>query len=127
MFSVNNSTEELFRAGIDTAIISVGATEQCGPNLPLHLDTLVAAHFARAWGKALDAYVLPTMPFNTCEEHASFKGTVSLTPTTVMLVLEEIVWGLREQGFRKQVLKVGHGGSLWVGPSSSMLTAAWRT
>jgi hypothetical protein len=86
-----------------------------GPHLPLHLDTLAAAYYARVWGKALDAYVLPTMPFNTSEEHASFKGTVSLTPATVMLVLEEIVGGLREQGLRKQVLTVGHGGSLWLG------------
>jgi creatinine amidohydrolase len=59
--------------------------------------------------------VLPTLPFNTSEEHASFKGTVSLRPSTMMLVLEEIVEGLRGQGFRKQVLTVGHGGSLWLG------------
>jgi len=57
--------------------------------------------------------VLPTLPFNTSEEHTSFKGTVSLSPATVML--EEIVEGLRGQGFRKQVLTVGHGGSLWLG------------
>ena len=115
MFSVNNSTKELSEAGIDTAIISVGATEQCGPHLPLHLDTLVAGYYARAWGEVLDAYVLPTLPFNTSEEHACFKGTVSLSPSTLMLVLEEVVEGLRAQSFRKQVLTVGHGGSLWVG------------
>ncbi len=115
VFTVINSTKELSQAGIDTAIVSVGATEQCGPHLPLHLDTLVAEYYARAWGKALGAYVLPTMPFNTSEEHASFTGTVSLSPSTVMLVLEEIVGGLRGHGFRKQVLTVGHSGSLWLG------------
>lgn len=52
------------------------------------------------------------MPFNTSEEHASFRGTVSLSPATVMLMLEEIIAGLKRQGFRKQVLTVGHGGSL---------------
>jgi creatinine amidohydrolase len=115
VFSVNNSTKELSQAGIDTAIVSLGATEQFGPHLPLHIDTLVAEYYARAWGKVLGAYVLPTMPFNTSEEHASFTGTVSLSPSTVMLVVGEIVAGLRGQGFRKQVLTVGHGGSLWVG------------
>jgi creatinine amidohydrolase len=54
-------------------------------------------------------------PFNTSEEHASFKGTVSLSPATLILMLEEIVEGLRAQGLRKQVLTVGHGGSLWLG------------
>jgi creatinine amidohydrolase len=115
VFTANNSTTELSEAGTDTAIVSVGATEQCGPHLPLHLDTLVAEYYARAWGEVLGAYVLPTMPFNTSEEHASFKGTVSLSPATVMLMLEEIVEGLRGQGFRKQVLTLGHGGSLWLG------------
>jgi creatinine amidohydrolase len=115
MFSINNSTRELSEAGIDTAILSVGATEQCGPRLPLNIDTLVAEYYARAWGEVLGAYVLPTMPFNTSEEHASFKGTVSLRPSTLMLVLEEVVEELWTQGFRRQVLTVGHGGSLWVG------------
>ena len=47
-------------------------------------------------------------------KHASFTGTVTLRPTTVMLVLEEVVAGLRAQGFRKQVLTCGHGGSYWL-------------
>lgn len=36
-----------------------------------------------------------------------------MQPTTVMLILEELVTGLREQGFVKQVLTTGHGGSYW--------------
>ncbi len=114
MPSFRNSTKQLADAGVDTAIISVGSTEQCGPCLPLHIDTLVAEYFARAFGERLNAYVLPTLPFNTAEEHASFTGTVTLRPSTVMLVLEEIVAGLRAQGFRKQVLTCGHGGSYWL-------------
>jgi len=60
--------------------------------------------------------VTPTLPFNTSEEHASFTGTISLRPDTMMRVLGEIVTGLRAQGFRKQVLASGHGGAYWVGP-----------
>ncbi|HRW10190.1 MAG TPA: creatininase family protein, partial [Caldilineaceae bacterium] len=114
MLSYHNSTKQLTESGVDTAIISVGSTEQCGPYLPFHLDTLLAQYFSEAWGKILNAYVLPTLPFNTAEEHSNFKGTVTLRPQTVMLVLEEVVQGLRVQGFRKQVLTVGHGGSWWV-------------
>lgn len=114
MLSYHNSTKQLVESNIDTAIISVGSTEQCGPCLPFHLDTLLAQHFSEAWGEVLDAYVLPTLPFNTAEEHSSFKGTITLRPQTVMLVLEEVVQALRAQGFRKQVLTVGHGGSWWM-------------
>ncbi|MEN8173038.1 MAG: creatininase family protein [Chloroflexota bacterium] len=115
MYSFHSSTKQLSDSNIDTAIISVGATEGCGPCLPLHLDTLMAEYFAAAWGRALDAYVLPTLPFNTSEEHTAFKGTISLRPATIMSVLGEIVAGLRQQGFTKQVLTVGHGGSWWMG------------
>lgn len=114
MLSFRYSTKQLSDAEVDTAIISVGSTEQCGPCLPLHIDTLVAEYFAHAFGERLNAYVLPTMPFNTAEEHAGFRGTVTLRPSTVMLVLEEVVAGLRAQGFQKQVLTCGHGGSHWL-------------
>jgi creatinine amidohydrolase len=115
MLSFRNSTKELSDSGLDTAIISVESTEQCGPYLPLHIDKRLAEYFARAFGEALNAYVLPTLPFNTSEEHSSFRGMYcALRPTTVMAVMEEIVSVLREQGFRKQVLTVGHGGcSYW--------------
>ena len=63
MFSYRNSTKQLTDCGVDTAVISVGFTEQCGPSLPLHIDTLVAEYFARAFGERLDAYVLPALPF----------------------------------------------------------------
>ena len=113
-WSLRNSTSELTAAGVQTSIISVGSTEQRGPCLPLHIDTLVAEYFARTWGQVLGAYVLPTLPFNTAEEHAAFRGTITLRPATVMLVLEEVVGVLREQGFRRQVLTAGHGGSYWM-------------
>lgn len=113
MYDCTNTTTDLADPGLDTAIISVGATEQCGPCLPLHIDTLCAQYFARHWGRVLNAYVLPTLPFNTSEEHTHFRGTVSVTPAALMQMLEEVVAGLRKQRFCKQVLTCGHGGSYW--------------
>lgn len=107
------TTAELKESAIDTVIISVGATEQCGPYLPFHIDTLVGQFFASHWGKMLNAYVLPTLPFNTSEEHTFFKGTVSVSPTTMFAILEDVVACLLKQGFRKQVLTGGHGGAYW--------------
>jgi creatinine amidohydrolase len=74
----------------------------------------------------LRAYVTPTLPFTTSEEHASFTGTITLRPGTMMLVLEEIVTGLRAQGFRKQVLVCGHGGAYWVGPFIKQINAQYE-
>ncbi|MBB3132239.1 creatinine amidohydrolase/Fe(II)-dependent formamide hydrolase-like protein [Paenibacillus rhizosphaerae] len=72
MLSFRNTTTDISSSGVDTAILSVGATEQFGPYLPMHLDTLIAELYAIAYGRQLNAYVLPTIPFNTSEEHANF-------------------------------------------------------
>ncbi|QKS46496.1 creatininase family protein [Paenibacillus cellulosilyticus] len=115
MLSYRNTTKELRDSGIDTAILSVGATEQFGPYLPMHLDTLIAELYATAYGRELNAYVLPAIPFNTSEEHANFKGTVTVSPNILTAMLEDIVCNLVRQGFRKFVVCTGHGGSYWEG------------
>jgi creatinine amidohydrolase len=109
------TTSELKDGGVDTVVISCGATEQCGPYLPFHIDILVAEFFASHWGEVLNAYVLPTLPFNTSEEHSAFRGTVSVSPTVMFALLEEVVSCMRKQGFHKQVLTGGHGGAYWCG------------
>jgi creatinine amidohydrolase len=45
MLSFKNTTREISNSGIDTVILSVGATEQFGPYLPMHLDTLIADQY----------------------------------------------------------------------------------
>ncbi|MDR6555094.1 creatininase family protein [Paenibacillus qinlingensis] len=115
MLSFKNTTKEIANSGVDTAVLSVGATEQFGPYLPMHLDTLMAELYADAYGRELNAYVLPTIPFNTSEEHANFKGTVTVSPNILTAMLEEIICNLIRQGFRKFLVCTGHGGSYWEG------------
>ena len=61
MLSYHNSTKQLVESNIDTAIISVGSTEQCGPYLPFHLDTLLycALNENRSFGE-VEAPILIT-------------------------------------------------------------------
>jgi len=113
MLNFKNSTTEVSDSGTDIAILSVGATEQFGPYLPMHLDTLIAEKYAEHYGEVLNAYVLPTIPFNTSEEHANCKGTITVSPTVLTTMLEEIIVNLNRQGFKKFVLCNGHGGAYW--------------
>jgi creatinine amidohydrolase len=115
MLSFKNTTKEILNSGIDTVILSVGATEQFGSCLPMHLDTLIAELYADAYGRELNAYVLPTIPFNTSEEHANFKGTVTISPNILTAMLEEVIINLIRQGFKKFLVCTGHGGSYWEG------------
>lgn len=113
MLSFRDSTKVIQESGTEIAIISVGATEQFGPYLPMHLDTLIAEQYANAFGEVLGGYVLPTIPFNTSEEHANYKGTITVSPNVLTTMLEEIIFNLSRQGFKKFVLCNGHGGAYW--------------
>ncbi len=67
----------------------------------------------RIFGELLNSYVLSTIPFNTSEEHANYKGTITVSPTALTAMLEEIIVNLERQGFKKFVLCNGHGGAYW--------------
>ncbi|MDP5275487.1 creatininase family protein [Chengkuizengella axinellae] len=113
MMDFTNTTKELNDSKIDTVSISIGSIEQFGPYLPMHIDCIIAELYANEFGKTLDAYVLPVFPFNTSEEHANYKGTVTISPNTLTTMLEEIIVNLSKQKFTKFVLSTGHGGAYW--------------
>ena len=113
MFSVQNTWKELRDAGVDTAIVAFGSIEQHGHHLPLGVDWIVADAVAQRLGRELNAYVLPAMPFGCSREHMAFPGTITLRPSTLALVLEDIIESLYHHGFRKIVLLSTHGGN-WV-------------
>lgn len=113
MYSVENTWKELRDADVDTAIIAFGAIEQHGHHLPLGVDWIVADAMAKRLGEELNAYVLPAMPFGCSREHMAFPGTITLRPSTLALVLEDMVESLYHHGFRRIVLLSSHGGN-WV-------------
>jgi len=113
MYSVENTWEEVRDAQVDTAIVSFGSVEQHGHHLPLGVDWMIADAMARRLGEELGAYVLPAMPFGCSREHMAFPGTVSLRPSTLASVLDDVVESLYQHGFRKIVLLSTHGGN-WV-------------
>jgi creatinine amidohydrolase len=112
--SSQNTSRELREARPTIAVIPVGATEQCGPCLPCHVDTLVAGYCARRYAAALGAYLAPLLPYNTSQEHAAFPGTLSLSAAVMTAVMTELVAELARQGFARQVLVSPHGGSVWL-------------
>ncbi|KYP79806.1 creatininase family protein [Ferroacidibacillus organovorans] len=114
MLNHTNTTTEIMASRVDTVVIPLGATEQFGPTLPMHVDTLIAELYGNEYGKALNAYVLPVLPFNTSEEHAAFKGTVTVSPSVISAFVEDMIMNLRRQGFKKFVITSGHGGSYWL-------------
>lgn len=98
--------------GATTVVVPLGATEQHGPHLPVDTDTRLATELAERVARRLgDALVAPAIPVGPSEEHASFPGTISVSPDTLDALLRDYVDSVERQGFERVVVLPGHGGS----------------
>jgi creatinine amidohydrolase len=102
----------------------LGAIEQHGPHLPLITDSLVATAVAQAAvdkvGDELDVWLMPTLQYTKSNEHAWSPGTVWLSATTLLAVLDDIGRCVATTPAKRLVFLNGHGGN------SSLLSVANR-
>ncbi len=92
-------------------ILPLGATEQHGRHLGLGADFLIAQELARRIGAQTNVLVAPTLNYGMSHFHLEFPGTVSLAPTTLSAVLQDIFQSLYRHGFRRVFVVNGHGGN----------------
>lgn len=118
-----NTSEEIKNSGVDIALIPLGSIEQHGPHLPIGTDYFIANAYAAAVGEKLGALVYPTIPFSNCYEHMGSCGTLGFRPQTLMNMVEDLVLGLYNQGFRKIGIVMSHGGIFSVPPIVRQLNA----
>ena len=93
----------------------LGAIEQHGPHLPLNTDEVVATAVAEATvervGEKLDVWLLPTLTYTKSNEHAWAPGTIWLSATTMLSVLDDIGKCISRTNAQKLVFLNGHGGN----------------
>ena len=93
----------------------LGAIEQHGPHLPYNTDLLiaerVAAEAVERVGAQLDVWLLPPLAYTKSNEHAWSAGTIWLSATTLLAVLDDIGRCLATTPARKLVFFNGHGGN----------------
>ncbi len=92
-------------------IIPLGSTEEHGPHLGLGTDSIEAEAIARGVGEATGVIVAPTLNYGMALSQLAFSGTVSLRPTTLIAVLDDIFRSLYRHGFRRMFIVNGHGGN----------------
>ena len=93
------------------AVVGIGATEQHGPHLPLNMDCLSAEYLAGGIAKAMDWFLLPTLPIGASREHMAFPGTLTLRTETFLAIFRDIVDSVVHHGIDKLAIVSGHGGN----------------
>ena len=93
-------------------IVPIGSTEQHGPMGLIGTDAMCAEEVARGAGAAAGALVGPTISVGMSHHHMEFPGSMTLKPSTLILVIRDYVLSLVDHGFERFVFVNGHGGNV---------------
>ena len=104
------------RLDYQVAVLPMGATEPHNLHLPYGTDsieaqTLVDRCCARAWELGGRVVQLPTIPYGTETNMQQFPLAMNLQPSTLFLVLRDLVETLEASGLRKLLIFNSHGGN----------------
>lgn len=95
------------------AILPVGAVEQHGAHMPLNVDIVIATSFANRIAVELDALVLPVIAYGykshpTTGGGQDFPGTTSLSGTTLIRLVFDVLSETYRHGCRRFLIVNGH-------------------
>lgn len=93
-------------------IMPIGSTEQHGPTGLIGTDAICAEAIAKGVGEEINAMVAPTINVGMALHHTGFPGTISLRPSTMILLIKDYVTCLVKAGFTKFYFINGHGGNI---------------
>ena len=102
-------------------IIPIGVIEQHGHHLPVDTDAFIPQEIARETARR-DPEILvgPTVHFGYTPSNKNFPGSISLSASTWMALIRDVVRSVARHDFSRIALLNGHGGQV----ALSRLTAA---
>lgn len=96
-------------------IITIGATEQHGPHLPVTTDNLIVNTVTNKSVKKASNYISiiqgPHIPFGYSPHHFLYAGAISLSVQTLLTLLKEVIESILKSGFKKVFIMNSHGGN----------------
>jgi creatinine amidohydrolase len=93
------------------AVLPFGSFEQHGDYLPLITDTVVASAIARELSNAYPLLQLPPVTISCSHEHSAWRGTVSLSASTLQSMVNDIYSSIVNSGLTALVILNCHGGN----------------
>ncbi len=93
----------------EVVLVPLGICEQHGFHLPLSTDSHNAFEICKGASAETGALVAPVL--NYAFSGGTLPGTINISPPVVSLLVADILSSLGQQGFKKIVLVLGHGGT----------------
>ncbi|MFK7821946.1 MAG: creatininase family protein [Planctomycetaceae bacterium] len=100
----------------EVAVLPMGATEPHNFHLPYGTDTYQSNAIAEraceaAWELGAKVVMLPAIPYGTETNQMAFPLAMNVNPSTLGMVIRDIVDSLATHGVKKLVILNGHGGN----------------
>ena len=100
----------------EVAVLPMGATEPHNLHLPYGTDTFEAEAIGSriceaAWHKGAKVVLLPSIPYGTETNQSEFRLSMNLNPSTLGMVIQDLVESLEGHGIHKLLILNSHGGN----------------
>ena len=105
------TTSDEKRRDAECAVLPVGSFGQHGDFLPLITDTVIASVISRELVSAYPLLQLPPVTISCSHEHSAWRGTVSISSSTLHSVIDDIYQSITDAGLTSLVIVNCHGGN----------------
>jgi creatinine amidohydrolase len=103
--------ESYLKSGPGLVVVPIGSTEEHGAHGPMGADTFCARLVSKKVAELVDGILAPAVPYGMAQDQINFKGTVSLRPSTLALLMRELCENFIRDKYRLVLMISGHRGN----------------